>query len=563
MTTIQNILDNHTSREAAAIFGDIIKTHTSESDWQMIFEAAKLSDIVNTDHGDSKKIGKFAPSQILRAMTAKGMAIWVAEIVLYNTAVAAGDNSVQLPHLTVVQNLRGHPNGYDVVHWPYSPCNLPLDFMKTHLDTDISEYIEFDDEGGDDDPADTNFRDEKPSETVVLKGFDDDENDYGEVTYDENTLDIANMAVARATNGVVKDIRDAVNRLKSANAKLKKTNAELANERANNANAVPVVTKGEDGVEITYTIERKNAQTVFGIKSKYLDFDINFYKWSGKNVKVPVIEPHYKFDVEALSSLLFAWENNVRSWIGGSTGTGKSTLVAQACAYTGTELYRFACHKETSTYNLIGKVDVKDGESFFKDGVLPTAMSRPSVLLLDEADAALGDITMALQPVLEGNSLLIGEDGARVVHPHPLFRICATANTYGSGDSTGMYSTGVKVQSRASMNRYGVFIHVDYLAPAVEMKVAQAHVKNLSKDAHDRIYAFLKAYRQSFKNGAVQTPVSPRNTITMAQIAAFYEPILGCPSKAVERAITSNVVLSADEADADIIKGIADKAVAP
>ena len=210
MTTIQNILDNHTSREAAAIFGDIIKAHTSESDWYLIFEAAKKSDIVNTDHGDSKKIGKYAPSQILRAMTAKGMAIWVAEIVHFNKAAAAGDNSVVLPHLTVVQNLRGHPNGYDVTHWPYSPCNLLLDFMKTHLDTDISEYIEFDDEGGDDDPADTNFRDEQPSETVVLKGFDDDENDYGEVTYDENTLDIANMAVARATNGVVKDIREAV-----------------------------------------------------------------------------------------------------------------------------------------------------------------------------------------------------------------------------------------------------------------------------------------------------------------------------------------------------------------
>ena len=552
MTTIQNILDNHTSREAAAIFGDIIKANTSESDWDFIFNSARRSDIVNSDHPNSKKIGKFAPSQILRAMTAKGMAIWVSAI------VNSSQSTDFPPYVGVCNALEMDHRKVDVPCWPWNFEPTDGDLSK-----DISDYIEFDDEGGDDDPADTNFRDERPSETVVLKGFDDDENDYGEVTYDENTLDIANMAVARATNGVVKDIRDAVNRLKSANAKLKKTNAELANERANNANAVPVVTKGEDGVEITYTIERKNAQTVFGIKSKFLDFDINFYKWSGKNVKVPVIEPHYKFDVEALSSLLFAWENNVRSWIGGSTGTGKSTLVAQACAYTGTELYRFACHKETSTYNLIGKVDVKDGESFFKDGVLPTAMSRPSVLLLDEADAALGDITMALQPVLEGNSLLIGEDGARVVHPHPLFRICATANTYGSGDSTGMYSTGVKVQSRASMNRYGVFIHVDYLAPAVEMKVAQAHVKNLSKDAHDRIYAFLKAYRQSFKNGAVQTPVSPRNTITMAQIAAFYEPILGCPSKAVERAITSNVVLSADEADADIIKGIADKAVAP
>ena len=545
MTTIQNILNDHTSREAAAIFGDIIKAHTTEDEWNCIFNSARASDITNSDHPNSKKIGKFAPSQILRAMTAKGMAIWVAKI--------PHPSSADRAWVGVCGALEMSHENVDVPCWPWS-----FEPTDSELSVDISDYIEVDD-----DPDDTNFRDEQPSETVVLKGFDDDENDYGEVTYDENTLDIANMAVARATNGVVKDIRDAVERLKSANAKLKKTNADLASERIKSANVAPVVTKDEDGVEITYTIERKNAQAVFGIKSKFLDFDINFYKWSGKNAKVPDIEMHYKFDVEALSSLLFAWEKNVRSWIGGSTGTGKSTLVAQACAYTGTELYRFACHKETSTYNLVGKVDVKDGETYFKDGVLPTAMSRPSVLLLDEADAALGDITMALQPVLEGNSLLIGEDGGRVVHPHPLFRICATANTYGSGDSTGMYSTGVKVQSRASMNRYGVFIHVDYLAPAAEMKVAKSLVKNLSKDAHDRIYAFLKAYRQSFKNGAVQTPVSPRNTITMAEIAAFYEPILGCPSQAVERAITSNVVLSADEADADIIKGIADKAVAP
>jgi hypothetical protein len=47
----------------------------------------------------------------------------------------------------------------------------------------------------------------------------------------------------------------------------------------------------------------------------------------------------------------------------------------------------------------------------------------------------------------------------------------------------------------------------------------------------------------------------------MAQIAAFYEPILGV-TKAVERAINTNVILSADEADADVIKGIADKALA-
>ena len=204
---------------------------------------------------------------------------------------------------------------------------------------------------------------------------------------------------------------------------------------------------------------------------------------------------------------------------------------------------------------------MKDGETFFKDGVLPRAMQRPAVLLLDEADAALGDITMALQPVLEGKSLMIGEDGARIVNPHPKFRITATGNTYGGGDSTGMYAAGVKMQSRASMNRYGVFINVDYMAPATEMKVVRSVVPSMSDEAATRLGDFLKAYRQSYRNGAVQTPISPRNTITMARMSVFYEPIVGAVD-AVGRAINSNVVLSADEADADVIKGIADKALA-
>ena len=45
-----------------------------------------------------------------------------------------------------------------------------------------------------------------------------------------------------------------------------------------------------------------------------------------------MVDPHYKFDVEALSSLLFSWKENVRSWVGGPTGSGKSTLIEQACA---------------------------------------------------------------------------------------------------------------------------------------------------------------------------------------------------------------------------------------
>lgn len=533
MTTINNIIDNYSARDAQAILGDIIKANTTDDHWEQVLHAAQNSDIVNTAHPDSKKIGKFAPSQILRAMNAPAMAYWVHCI-----AIKDGDGEFGA-HLTA--HALEHATNLPVTEWPYA---LEAQTAGDIGDTDISAYLEAEDEPeANVDEFDKLF----PKSTIQ---------------WDDSMVDIANMAAAKASGGAVTDLRTVVTDMALLEAERQDLADKLAQAEANIVYAAP--TSDGDAPEataMTPKVSMQNAQRVFGINSKYLDFMIATYTWPTKNNNVPDADPHYKFDTEALSSLLFSWGENVRSWIGGPTGSGKSTLVEQACARTGTELYRFNCHKETSTYNLIGKVDVKDGETFFKDGVLPRAMQRPAVLLLDEADAALGDITMALQPVLEGKSLMIGEDGARIVNPHPKFRITATGNTYGGGDSTGMYAAGVKMQSRASMNRYGVFINVDYMAPATEMKVVRNVVPNLSDEAATRLGDFLKAYRQSYRNGAVQTPISPRNTITMARMSVFYEQMVGAVD-AVGRAINSNVVLSADEADADVIKGIADKALA-
>ena len=535
MTTIKHILDNHTSREAAAIFGDIIKANTSDVDWDLIFSTARRSDIVNSNHPNSKKIDKFAPSQILRAMTAKGMAIWVS-------AIANHDQESEFPPYVSVGNaLEIDHENVDVPLWPWS-----FELNDGHLNTDISEYVEFEATGEDaevEQPAATKQVPPQPT-----------------TRWDDTMIDIANMAVAKASKGSIADIRVIVQERDTLNNQIVALRNEVVAAQANSYNVEP--SKDEDGSDMPTPVATSElASKVFGIRSALLDFNITTWSWTGTNKNVPVVDPHYKFDIEALSSLLFSWKENVRSWVGGPTGSGKSTLIEQACAVTGTECYRFNCDKESSRYNLIGKVDVTEGTSYFKEGVLPRAMKRPSVFLIDEADAALGDITMALQPVLEGKSLLIGEDGGRMVNPHPHFRITATANTYGSGDSTGMYAAGVKIQSRASMNRYGVFINLDYMAPAVEMKMVRNVIPALSDASAKPIGEFLKAYRQSYRNGAVQTPISPRNTITMARIAAFYEPILGAHD-AVSRAINTNVVLSADEADADVIKGIADKALA-
>ena len=536
MTTLSNIIDNLNAREAQRVFKDVINNLMEDFDWTHIKEAMQKSELCDvygeghpSSHPFAKRMEKATPSQLMRSMNAKGLALLL-------TFADEGQPVAQAALAMALGAVGNNPAATYEEAWPFSDDAYAGYHSEGTLNKDISHLIDVEATGEDDE-------EEEPAEVVR-----DDE-----LVWDDNTIDIANMAAAKASGGKITDLRTIMADLADA-----QTNIERLTKQVND---VPMNTEvtNEDGSTLTFDAKWKNAQDVFKLQSKLLDFDIRTYDWSGHNPKVPNIDPNYKFDIEALSSLLFSWKENVRSWVGGPTGSGKSTLIEQACAYTFTELFRYNCDKESSRYNLIGKVDASNGETYFKDGVLPKAMERPSVFLIDEADAALGDITMALQPVLEGNPLLIGEDGGRIVMPHPAFRITATANTYGSGDSSGMYAAGVKIQSRASMNRYGVFIQVDYMSPRSEMKVVNSVVPNLSKDASKKISDFLTVYRTSFKNGAVQTPISPRNTITMARIAAFYEPMLGCAKEAVSRAVNSNVILSADEADADVIRGIADK----
>jgi len=530
MTTINDIINNYNSRDAQSILSDIIKANTDDAGWDRIIEVCRNSDIVNTEHPHSKRMAKFAPSQVLRNMTTRGMGVWV-----YLIATEHSEQIRAWEHVAIAFGYE-HPEDTALPAWPFD-VKQEIDQM---LNTDISEMIYMDDEDESaDDAVDEAYRE-------LLENIE----------YDSNTIDIANMATAKATGGAISDIRTVVAEVAGLRRDLAAAKAAAAQAKPQ---AQPIVSDGT--IPAGYPVT-KNAQDVFGMRNKLLDFDVTTWQWESANPFVPTIDNNYQFDVEALSVLLFGLENNLRSWVAGPTGSGKSTLVAQACAVMGKMCRRINLSKESSTYQLIGKVDAKEGGTYFKDGIIPQTMQQPAVLLLDEADAAMGDINMALQPVLEGNALTIGEDGARVVHPHDEFRIVATANTYGSGDPTGLYSSGVKMQSRASMNRYNLFINVDYMDPAEEMKLVRKIVPNMSKAVDKMLAQFLRDYRKSYKSDAVTTPLSPRNTITMGRMATFYEGLLNDPKEAVERAITTNVILSADEADSVAIKGIADKAIA-
>jgi cobaltochelatase CobS len=356
-----------------------------------------------------------------------------------------------------------------------------------------------------------------------------------------------------ATNGEMSDLQALLN--------------EVVDLRNKPAQTIVAHAKVEASGDIPEGAPRRvNAQVVFGLKDKLLDMEITVYDWDGINPLVPAKDANYIFNVSNLADALWAIETKNNAWLTGHTGTGKTTFIGAVCAYTGRMMMRANMDSAIERPDFVGAMSVTvdgDGNQItkFVDGFLPKAMQLPVVMLLDEYDAIRADISYVMQPVLEGGSLRLMEDGGRMVHPHPDFHIMATANTVGTGDSSGLYASAVKVQSRASINRFPVFIKVDYLGVADEMALVKKFAPTLSKEAAGLISFFLETYRTGFADGTIATPISPRNTITIGKYVADFEGRLGM-NQAVKRALEMNVMKTIDEGDCIAVTGIMDRITA-
>ncbi|MAS98939.1 MAG: hypothetical protein CMF29_08490 [Kiritimatiellaceae bacterium] len=565
MTQINDILNNYNMRDAKNIFKTIITSVEpfGSPAWEKVVMSAKTSALVNptTPHVSTRSMPNVSSSQILDRMS-KEMNGFIA----YAITHPSPDHSHIFSHLYGAFTSVKPDEITDQTWYPFTDF-----YFRTKLEILWgTEWRKGEIDPSMDKPVVTPTKVVSPPSPVSPgKPATPTNPKSSKINVDPAKAGMANLLIKEATGGSVTDLGKLISDLDQAKQEV----ADLKQKQTATP-AVPAVitatTSNSKNVEPIPSgkIVRKNAKQVFGVQgaTSMLDFDINTWQWDAPNPFVPKLDIHHQFDVEALSATLFGLESNQNIWISGQTGTGKSTHAMQIAARTGQMLRRVNFDSDMARYDLIGKVDIQEGENgsvtFFNEGIVPRTMQTPSILLLDEADAIRGDINYALQSVLEGKPLLLTEDAGRIVVPNEFFRIIATANTQGSGDSTGMYSAGVKVQSRASINRYSVFLDIDYLPPRKELALVKKHVPALSKQGEANLYEFVSQYRKAYKANTISTPISPRNSITMAKIITFYESIGTPVAKATEMAMRMNVIMSADESDKDTIIGIADKVVA-
>lgn len=268
-----------------------------------------------------------------------------------------------------------------------------------------------------------------------------------------------------------------------------------------------------------------NVREVFAI-----DTDLTVPAFSEADEHVPVIDPAYHFHPEVTLSLLAGFAHNRRVLLQGLHGTGKSTHIEQVAARLNWPLMRVNLDGHISRPDLMGRdtIVIRDGLQVteFQPGILPWAITRPMALVFDEYDAGRPDVMFVIQRVLEKNGQLVLADQNKVLHPHPCFRLFATANTVGLGNLNGLYH-GVNALNHAQLDRWNIVATLNYLLPDTEAAIVLARVPSKDNERGrkliEQMIALAGLTRQGFIAGDLSTLMSPRTVISWAENCEIFK----------------------------------------
>jgi len=267
-----------------------------------------------------------------------------------------------------------------------------------------------------------------------------------------------------------------------------------------------------------------SVRQVFG-----LDVDLEVPAYSAAEEHVPDVDPDYVFDRDTTLAILAGFAHNRRVLIAGYHGTGKSTHIEQVAARLNWPCVRVNLDSHISRIDLVGKdaIVLKEGMQVteFRDGMLPWALQRNIALCFDEYDAGRPDVMFVIQRVLEVSGKLTLLDQNKVIRPHPAFRLFATANTVGLGDTTGLYH-GTQQINQGQMDRWSIVTTLNYLPHDREVDIVLAKApKYRTPEGRDTIAKMVRVAdltRSAFVNGDLSTVMSPRTVIIWAENAEIF-----------------------------------------
>ena len=263
-----------------------------------------------------------------------------------------------------------------------------------------------------------------------------------------------------------------------------------------------------------------------------IDSDMEIEAFSKRNDYVPEIDKNYIFDRDTTLAILSGFAFNKRVLIQGYHGTGKSTHIEQIAARLNWPCVRINLDSHVSRIDLIGKdaITLKDGKQVteFKEGILPWAIQNSIALVFDEYDAGRPDVMFVIQRVLEADGNFTLLDKNKVIKQNKFFRLFATTNTVGLGDTTGLYH-GTQQINQGQMDRWNIVSTLNYLSLEKEMEIILAKNKNLNnskgKEKVSNMIKVASLTRKGFIAGDISTVMSPRTVLHWVENTDIFKDI--------------------------------------
>ena len=263
-----------------------------------------------------------------------------------------------------------------------------------------------------------------------------------------------------------------------------------------------------------------------------IESDLEIEAFSKKNEYVPEIDKNYIFDKDTTLAILSGFSFNKRVLVQGYHGTGKSTHIEQVAARLNWPCIRINLDSHVSRIDLIGKdaISIKDGKQIteFKEGILPWSIQNPVALVFDEYDAGRPDVMFVIQRVLEADGSFTLLDKNKVIKQNKYFRLFATSNTIGLGDTTGLYH-GTQQINQGQMDRWNIVTSLNYLSLEKEMEIILAKNKSLNNSkGKEKVANMIKVAtltRKGFIAGDISTVMSPRTVLHWVENSEIFKNI--------------------------------------
>lgn len=233
-------------------------------------------------------------------------------------------------------------------------------------------------------------------------------------------------------------------------------------------------------------------------------------------------------------------------WFKGPTGCGKTVAVNHIARQLGYVPFRLNCDPAMGPENFMGEktidIDEKSLQNFvtFARGIVVKAMTcgldeqgneigAPGMLYLDEAPAMPQGLSILLNPLLETDdprrTIVLNQDGGKVVRSHSKFRVIIAGNTAGRGCnslSEQFYTAQTSALDISLLKRVTAIFNFGY-DREVEKGILREKIGNDS--VVSQLISFRDAIRKHIKAGELQTPFSTRDLIHIADLWRIFRDL--------------------------------------